>query len=58
MYLCTVYTRNPLNVRPKAARLKVRKNFQQNYCNKNLKTVSGFKRMYKNHRELVALAPP
>jgi hypothetical protein len=58
-------TDDPLNVRPKAARLEVRKNFfssrvTENWNKipthmKNEKTVNSFKRSYKNHRELVAL---
>jgi hypothetical protein len=59
-------TDDPLNVRPKAARLEIRKNFFSSRVTeswnkipshvKNVKTVSGFKRSYKKHRELVA--PP
>jgi hypothetical protein len=54
-------TDDPLNVRLKAARLEVRKNFFSSRVTenwnynlshvKNVKTVSGFKRSYKNHRE-------
>jgi hypothetical protein len=61
-----VYIRNPLNVRPKEARLKIRKNFfssrvTENWNKipshvKNVKTVSGFLEKLQNHRELVA--PP
>jgi hypothetical protein len=50
-------TDDPLNVRPKAARLEIRKNFfssrvTENWNKipshvKNVKTVSGFKRSYK-----------
>jgi hypothetical protein len=52
-----------INVRPNPAMLEVRKNFFSSRVTenkipshvKNVKTVSGFKRSYKNHRELVAL---
>ena len=59
-------TDDPLNVRPKAARLEIRKKIFSSRVTeswnkipsyvKNVKTVSGFKRSYKKHRELVA--PP
>jgi len=60
-------TDDPLNVRPKAARLEIRKIFFSSRVTdswnkipmshvKNVRTVSGFKRSYKKHRELVA--PP
>jgi hypothetical protein len=58
-------TDEPLNVRRKAARLEVRKNFFSSRVTKNwnkipshvknVKQRVGFKRSYKNHRELVAL---
>ncbi len=61
-----ISTDDPLNVRPKAARLEVRKNFFSSRVTENwnkipshvnnVKTVSGFKRSYKNHRGLVV--PP
>jgi hypothetical protein len=59
-------TDDPLNVRPKATRLEIRKKIFSSRVTeswnkipsyvKNVKTVSGFKRSYKKHRELVA--PP
>ncbi len=66
MVRATRRTDDPLNVRPKAACLEVRKNLfssrvTENWNKisshvKNVKTMRGCKKSFKNHRELVA--PP